>query len=168
MVVKALMPVEEYLNSSFPGPEPDFIEGEVVERSVPNTFHSSTQGDLFEVFRPWKQRGDLFPYSEIRLRLRARKFRVADFAVFRNKQREAIPEDVPLCVVEIVSPNDLYEDLTDKLADYEAAGVEFLFVADPPKRKLLRYRNGDLVSVQSLEMAQFGVVVSLQDVFASL
>lgn len=162
------MPVEEYLNSSFPGPEPDFIEGEVVERSVPNSFHSKVQVNLTDAFQAWQKAGRLFRATEIRLDVGAGRFRVADFALFSRDQQEAIPEDIPLCAVEIVSPSDLYEDLMDKLADYEAAGVEFLFVADPPKRKLSRYRKGDLVSVQSLEMAQFGVVVALQDVFASL
>lgn len=165
MVVKALVPVEEYLKASFPSPEPDYVEGEVLERAVPNTFHSKTQVRLSDAFLPWQRKGLLFRAVEIRLRLKENQFRIADFALFANDPTEAIPEKVPLAVVEIVSPDDRYEDLMDRMSDYQAAGVEFLFVADPTKRKLSRFLNGDLLSLRVLEMPSFGVVIPVDEIF---
>ena len=107
----------------------------------------------------------MFRSTEIRLRVGNNKFRVADFAVFSSKQREAIPEDAPYAVVEIVSPDDRYEDLMSKLADYEEAGVEFAFVADPPTRKLSRYRDGDLVALPSLDLPAYGLKIPLSAIF---
>jgi Uma2 family endonuclease len=90
---------------------------------------------------------------------------VADFAVFASAQLDAIPEDVPVAVVEIVSPDDRYEVLMSKLADCEAAGVAYLFVADPPVRKLWRYLHGDLLAVTALEVPEQGVRVPLASIF---
>ena len=165
MATRRLISEDEYLRSSFAGPEPDYIEGDLVERAVPNFFHSRTQVRLSDSFRPWEDRRQLFRASEIRLRLAPEKFRIADFAVFLSEHLEPIPEILPLAVVEIVSPDDRYEDLMSKLADYEQAGVEFIFVADPPTRKLSRYRHGDLTTSGSLEMPMQGVAISLDSIF---
>ena len=165
MVTKTLVACEEYLRTSFEGPEPDYVEGELIERPVPNVFHSRTQVSLTDAFKPWADRKELFRHSEIRLRVAPDRFRVADFAVFSSKQNEPIPESTPYAVVEIVSPDDRHEELMSKLADYEAAGVAFTFVADPPLRKLSRYLNGDLLTVASLELPAYGVSIPAQKIF---
>ena len=163
MATKTLVSAEEYLRTSFEGAEPDYLDGELVERTMPNLFHSEIQVALVIAFGPWRDR--LFLSTEIRLRVGHNKFRVADFAVFSSKQRKSIPEDAPYAVVEIVSPDDRYEDLMSKLADYEEAGVEFIFVADPPTRKLSRYRNGDLIAVSSLDLPAHGLSITLAAIF---
>lgn len=165
MATRRLISEDEYLRSSFAGPEPDYIEGDLVERAVPNFFHGCTQVNLTDAFKPWQDKRRLFRATEIRLRLAPGKFRVADFAVFATWPHEAIPECVPLAVVEIVSPDDRYEEMMSKLADYEQAGVEFIFIADPPTRKLSRYRHGDLSTVGSLEIPAQGVAISLDSIF---
>lgn len=45
-----------------------------------------------------------------------------------------------------------------KLADYDAAGVEFIFDADPPARRLSRYRHGDLLTVGALELGATALI----------
>ena len=120
---------------------------------------------LGDAFRPLEERKELFRASEIRFPVSPDKFRVADFAVFSSKQNEPIPESTPYAVVEIVSPDDRHEELMSKLADYEAAGVGFIFVADPPLRKLSRYLNGDLLTVASLELPAFGVSIPAEKIF---
>ncbi|MBY0506679.1 MAG: Uma2 family endonuclease [Bryobacteraceae bacterium] len=94
----------------------------------------------------------MFRATEIRVRVGPDRFRVADFAVFLSEPADFIPEFAPYAVVEIVSPDDRFEELMTKLADYEQAGVEFIYVADPPARKLSRYRQGDLWAVGALEL----------------
>ena len=165
MATKTLIAPEEYLRTSFEGAEPDYVDGELVERSVPNFFHSEIQVALGDAFKPWQDRKQLFRAAEIRLRLVHNKFRVADFALFSSIQQDAIPESAPYAVVEIVSSDDRHEDLMSKLADYEEAGVEFIFVADPPKRKLSRYRNGDLMALSSLDLPAHRLNIPLESIF---
>ncbi len=165
MATNTLLSTGEYLRSSFESPEPDYVDGELVERAMPNYFHSQIQLRLGYALKPWYDRGQLFGAPEIRLRVAPERFRVADFAVFSSEQDELIPRDPPYAVVEIVSPDDRHEELMSKLADYEAAGVEFIFVADPPTKRLSRYRRGDLLVVAALELSAYQVVIPANSIF---
>ena len=156
---------EEYLRTSHEGPEPDYVDGELVNRSVPNYFHSRTQTRLTYAFKPWEDRGQLFAAPEIRLRVAPDRFRVADFALFASEQTELIPTDAPYAVIEIVSPDDGFEELMRKLADYENAGVEFIFIADPPVRRISRYTHGDLHSLTALEFPAYNAVIPVASIF---
>ena len=165
MATNTLISSAEYLRTSFEDPEPDYVGGEVVERAVPNYLHSRTQARLSQVFTPWEDRGQLFAASEIRLRVAPDRFRVADFVLLSSEQTELIPVDPPYAVVEIVSPGDRYEEIMSKLADYEQGGVEFVFVADPPVRRLSRYSCGDLFTVAALELPAYQAVIPLDSIF---
>jgi hypothetical protein len=46
MSTKALLPVEEYLRMSFEGPDPEYLDGELVERNLGGNSHSRTQINL--------------------------------------------------------------------------------------------------------------------------
>ncbi len=47
----------------------------------------------------------------------------------------------PELVVEVMSPNDRWEKVRDKLADYFSIGIEQVWVVEPSNRKLLVYRS---------------------------
>ena len=160
-----LISKEEYLRTSFADMEPDYVDGELVERPLPNYLHSRIQVHLADAFKPWQDRRQLFRALGIRLRVAPERFRVADFAIFASAQQEQIPVDPPYAVVEIVSPDDRFEELMRKLADYEQAGIEFIFVADPPLRKLSRYSRGDLFSVAALELPAYDAVIPAGSIF---
>lgn len=48
---------------------------------------------------------------------------------------------MPDLAVEIISPNDLFEDLQDKLWDYFAAGVRQVWLVAPQHRSVAVYRS---------------------------
>ena len=165
MATNTLTSEEEYLRTSFEDPEPDYVDGELVARSMPNYFHSRTQSRLSQALKPWEDLRQLFGAPEIRLRVAPKRFRVADFAIFTSDQEDLIPRDPPYAVVEIVSPDDRFEELMSKLADYERAGVEFIFVADPPVRRLSRFSRGDLSTVEALELPAYHAVIPVSSIF---
>ena len=132
---------------------------------MPNYLHSRIQLRLGYALKPWDDLGQLFGAPEIRLRVAPDRFRVADFAVFASAQEELIPRDAPYAVVEIVSPDDRFEDLMSKLVDYEESGVEFVFVADPMVKRLSRYRRGDLISVAAMELPAYQAVIPVSSIF---
>ncbi len=47
----------------------------------------------------------------------------------------------PELIVEIVSPNDRWTDLTAKLEDYFSIGVDLVWVVDPQRRRVSCYRS---------------------------
>ena len=52
----------------------------------------------------------------------------------------------PDLAVEVVSPNDLYSEVEEKVDDYLAAGVRLVWVIDPPTRTAHVHRAGGGVS----------------------
>jgi Uma2 family endonuclease len=50
-------------------------------------------------------------------------------------------EVAPELVVEIMSPNDRWEQVRDKLSDYFSIGVEQVWIIEPGNRKVLVYRS---------------------------
>ena len=165
MMVKSPLSEEEYLDTSFDNPEPDFVEGALVERAMPNNTHSLVHKNIFRALMPWDDAGTLHSRTEIRLRVVHNQYRVADLAYFTAAPTAEIPVDPPFAVIEIVSPDDRHDDIVAKLDDYERAGVAYIFLADPPWRKLSLYRGGSLLAVNALEMPEFGVKIPLDVIF---
>jgi Uma2 family endonuclease len=50
--------------------------------------------------------------------------------------------ECPDLAIEIVSPDDEPGELLDKIADYVAAGIPYIWVVDPYKRTLMEVVNG--------------------------
>lgn len=72
--------------------------------------------------------------------------RGADLAfVSQNRLARASPSgylDVaPELVVEIISPNDRWTEITAKLDDYFSIGVELVWILDPRRRRVSCYRS---------------------------
>jgi Uma2 family endonuclease len=72
--------------------------------------------------------------------------RGADVAyISRERLAQASPDgylDVaPELIVEIVSPNDRWTDLTAKLEDYFSIGVALVWIVDPRRRRISCYRS---------------------------
>lgn len=54
-----------------------------------------------------------------------------------NRSPEGYIKVAPDLAVEVVSPNDLYEDVEVKVADYRSAGVKLVWVISPKTRTVL-------------------------------
>lgn len=166
MVVKALLSAEEYLQTSFESPDPDYIDGVLVERAMPANTHSRVSKNIFKAFLPWDDAGTLIARWEIRLQVSPSRFRVADLAFFTAAPTSEIPTEQPYVVVEVVSPTDRNDELIGKLADYDRAGIPFIFVAEPPYRLLWQYRERSLISVPALAVPSHNVDIPLDTIFA--
>jgi Uma2 family endonuclease len=65
----------------------------------------------------------------------------------RPMDREAAWDVIPDLAVEITSPNDLIDDLMDKIEEYFAAGVRLVWVIYPKQRKLYAYQSSTTVRI---------------------
>src|SRR2546422_322920 len=125
MASKTLVTVEEYLRMSFDGPEPEYLDGEIVERQWPLIPHSKGQKRLLEFFCSLKQSCSLFAYPEVTLSLSPTRYRIADVVAFVGGVPAGMyPTDPPAIVVEIVSEDDRHVEIVDKLAEYHAWGIK--------------------------------------------
>ena len=168
MATKTLIAEAEYLQMNFDGPEGDYVDGEVFERTMPTTQHSNTQANFVVGIRPWRSGGRLFELPELRIRTGPGRYRVVDIAVFRDRTPvDPIPAETPFIVVEIVSPDDRHHELKAKLAEYKAIGVPHVWVLDPGFRSLSVFDHGSFLEVEALEIPEFGLRFTPAQLFES-
>ena len=135
MPTRALVSVEEYLNTSF-HPDCDYVDGRVVERNLGELDHSDLQGKIVVYFRL----------------LRKGWGRVPDVCVrVRAKPTEQIFRTPPFLAIEILSKKDRMQDIQERVADYLAFGVRYVWVIDP------RSQEGWVHTSAGVEKAKDGI-----------
>ncbi len=82
--------------------------------------------------------------------------RAADVAFISNErlaqvQSQSYLDVAPELIVEIMSPDDRWSQVTEKLEEYFAAGVLVVWVADPRRGRLYVYRSLDEVERLTVE-----------------
>ena len=118
-----------------------------------NFLHGEMQVELGFRFRQLRGSHQLFACSETRMRLAPDLYRIPDIAVFaESKPDEPVPSRPPLVAIEIISPDDRYSEMLEKLAEYQQWGVANIWVVDPHRRTLAIYENEALRTVPVLTL----------------
>ena len=145
--------VAEYLSTSFEGTDREYVRGEIVERGTPDYSHGRTQAELSYKFEHLRKSHRLYACCSTRMRLAPDLYRIPDIAVFAGTEPdEEVPSHPPLLVVEIISPDDRYSEVLEKLAEYRQWGVPHIWVVDPHRRTLAAYDAGALLPASSLTL----------------
>ena len=143
----------EYLSTSFDSTDREYVRGEIVERSMPDYVHGRMQAKLLVRFAELEASHRLFGCSETRMRLAPDLYRIPDVAVFAvTEPEERVPSLPPLVAIEIVSPDDRYSEMLEKLAEYQQWGVANIWVVDPQRRTLAAYEDGAPRTVPTLAL----------------
>ena len=166
MSTKTTISIEEYLRTSYEDLDREYVDGEIVERSLPDELHSKTQWRLsgliwdFSKTRPFHGRPDL------RSRVSATRIRIPDVAIFAGAEpTERVPTKPPLVAIEILSPDDRHSEVMQKFEEYKDWGVQHVWLVDPHRRKLQVYGSGTLSEVSVLEIPEYDVRFTAADVF---
>ena len=141
------MSVEEYLSTSFPDGDREYLDGIVVERNLGTDPHSALQLILGEYLNSQAKRLGLAVRPECRTKVNATRYRVPDILVVTrpfNTVRGVIV-DAPFLTVEILSPDDRVNDTVKRYRDYEALGVRHIVQLDPVDRTTFSFEAGALV-----------------------
>jgi Uma2 family endonuclease len=150
----------EYLSTSFEDLDREYVRGEIVQRAMPDYPHGKTQLELGVRFRSLRDSHRLYACSETRMRLSPDLIRIPHVAVFADSEpQERIPSHPPLLVVEIISPDDRFSDVLEKLAEYRKWGVPHIWVVDPHRRTLASYDAGVLAQVDRLTLPGYPLEV---------
>jgi len=143
----------EYLATSFDGTDREYVRGEIVERSMPDYVHGRMQAKLLVRCGQLEASHRLFGCSETRMRLAPDLYRIPDVAVFAEREpQETVPSRPPVVTIEIVSRDDRYSAVLEKLAEYQQWGVANIWVIDPHRRTLATYEDGALRTVPKLAL----------------
>ncbi len=135
MATTTLVPVEEYLSTSY-SPDCEYIDGVVLERNVGERHHSKTQTVLAVWMANRQQELGIWVYVEQRVQVKPARFRVPDLCVVAGEDfQEEIFTRPPFLCIEILSKDDRAGDIQDKIDDYLAFGVSYVWVIDPLRRR---------------------------------
>jgi Uma2 family endonuclease len=138
-----LVSIEEYLNTSFPGTDCEYVDGRIVERNLGEKPHSYAQGEVYFFFRSLGRK-DVFAYPEQRVQVKPTRFRVPDVCVYVGADPKGnIFTDPPFLVVEILSKDDRASELEEKIDDYLSFGVQYIWVVDPAGCRAYVYTRGN-------------------------
>jgi Uma2 family endonuclease len=164
MGARTVLSVEEYLHTSFPDTDREYRDGDLVERSLPDILHGRTQMLLGAFFESSRKRLSVYACSETRMKLRQGLFRIPDVAVFWPTLPSGVPETPPLIAIEILSPDDRFPEVREKLEEYRAWGVKHVWLVDPHSRRMYTCDAG-LAEVPSLRVEELGVELTAADIF---
>jgi len=170
MLARTQIGVEEYLDLVFPDrPEPDYVHGEVVERSLPTPIHGQIQLLLGILFAPLLKQVRFAMMSELRVQIEPQLFRVVDFAVYLESRPEGRYGTSPAFVtIEIVSPDDRFSELTQRLEDYRRWGVPHVWLVDPQLKRLYEYTDAGLLQHPWLRLSEFEFEISSNELFKDI
>ena len=166
---KALVSVEEYLNTSY-DPDCDYVDGELVERNVGEFDHAALQTQIAIYFSRYQKAGWL-PVVEQRVQISRSRFRVPDVCLTRwEKPMAQIFRTPPLIAIEILSPEDRVGRMRQKIDDYLNFGIPNVWLIDPQERRAFIYtREGSIESTDLILRAlDCEIVLDLNEVFAVL
>jgi Uma2 family endonuclease len=142
MSTKVLMSVDEYLRTSFDGPDCEYLDGEIVERNMGELEHADVQTTLAYLLRQLRRSLGIRVTTEIRVRISPTRYRVADVAVWRDDNiGKRIPKFPPFLAIEILSPEDRITRMQPKLTEYLSIGVEWIWLIDPIERSAICYSH---------------------------
>lgn len=158
----------------------ELIDGRIVYMTPTGDEHGMIEFNLGSELRAFVRQRKLGRVTGgevgIYIRRRPDRIRGADIA-FISTERLAKPvrgflEVAPNLVVEIMSPEDRWQDVREKLADYFSIGVEWVWIVEPQNRKVLVFSSTtDVTEYDEDEtlhgdgvLAEFAVKVS--DLFA--
>ena len=164
MATQTLISIEEYLRKAYE-PDAEYVDGHIVERSMPETPHSAVQVRLVQLFTPLSRDRNLHLMTELRMRISPACVRIPDFAVFREKPVELVPSRPPLIVVDIVSREDRHTEIVQKFEDYRSWNVAHIWLADPWQRQLSVYSENGMTAVRCFELADLGLKFTAADIF---
>jgi Uma2 family endonuclease len=168
--VPATMTVDQYLSTVF-HPDCDFVDGRIEERNVGEFEHSRVQGILIRIFGASEREWGVITTPECRLQVAAQRYRIPDVMVLRRGPKfTRVVREAPLLCIEVLSPEDTWARIRERLDDYLAMGVEHVWCFEPEAREVRRYTAEGFVKVTESELTVPGtrIRINLAEVFAIL
>jgi Uma2 family endonuclease len=148
MKTGALIPVEEYLRTTY-WPDCDYVDGEVLERNLGERDHSRIQRELIFFFRSRQQAWKVFVFPEQRVQVGSKRFRVPDICVYLGEEpKDQIFRTPPFICVEILSLEDRWERIQQKIDDYLKFGVPYVWVLNPRELRAWSYTSGGSTEIR--------------------
>jgi Uma2 family endonuclease len=168
MGTTTLVSVEEYLRTSFPDADREYVDGRIVERNVGEVDHSDVQSSVLHYLRKHHKKR-VWAGVEVRVQVKTTRFRIPDVTVVLGpKPAERIIRTPPAIAIEVLSPDDRAGYLEEKIADYLAFGIPYIWVINPETRRAFVHTAQGSHEVKDgvLRAEAVNIEVPLTEIFA--
>jgi Uma2 family endonuclease len=169
--IPPLVPVDEYLNSSY-SPDREYVDGVLMERSMPTIAHSLLQMILVQYFAQYQKMFHFLPLPEVRTRIVERAlYRVPDLMLCPVPLPTGrVVTSAPWAVIEILSPDDKLPDQLRRFRDYRQISVRHVVLLDPEQLLAFRFAEGSLIQTRftALELPSGPVPFETEALFQQL
>ena len=164
MATRAPVTIEEYLRTG-EYERSELVDGQIVERSMPKDAHSKAQVRLVLLLARVSERTPLHIRTELTVQTAPSRYRIIDVSAYTGKEpAEETPASPPYIAVEIVSPDDRYTRLIEKLQEYRAWGVAHVWLVDPWLPKTYVYDERGLNDVPAFRVPELELEINLTDI----
>ncbi len=126
--------VEEYLTSIYK-PDCDYVDGEVLERNMGEMDHGRVQMAVGAYFFARRKEWNITVVPEVRVQVKPKRFRIPDLCVLLGDTDEQILTKPPFLCIEILSPEDRWVRVMERINDFLAMGVRYVWVIDAQTRQ---------------------------------
>jgi Uma2 family endonuclease len=139
------VPLDVYLRTAWE-PDAEYVDGVIEERPMGEYDHSSWQHAIELWFSRHAKEWNIRVRPELRVQVTLHKFRVPDVTILdRSLPIEQIITHPPIAVIEILSPEDTFPRMLNKLREYEQMGIQSILVLDPCADQHYRFSKFGLV-----------------------
>ncbi len=143
-----LVPVSEYLATDY-SPDCDYLDGELEERNVGERDHGNVHKRLLFYLGSRERQLGICVFLEQRIQLSSTRFRVPDICVVVGPEpQEQIFTRPPFLCIEILSPEDRMSRMQEKIDDYLAFGVGYVWLVNPQSRRAYVYTGEGMTEVK--------------------
>ena len=170
MATGTLVSVEEYLHTSY-RPDCEYIDGVILERNLGESDHSRLQGAIFAYMFYREKQWNISVVPEQRVQVKRTRFRVPDVCVILGREPlDPIISKPPFICIEILSKDDTFDSLQDRIDDYLSFGVAYVWVINPRTRRAFVYTSANMYEAKDgiLRTENPEIVVPLAEVFESI
>lgn len=167
MATQVRIPIDHYLETSY-RPDREYVDGEVRERNVGKWEHARLQFLLANWFASNETAWGIMASTEQRTRVGSSRVRIPDLVVVQAGPQPPVLQEAPLLIVEILSPDDTYSDLEERVSDYRKMGVAAIWTIDPKTRSGRMCIGDDWKSARRLEVPGTPIYAELDDLFSYL
>jgi len=125
--------VEEYLRTDYE-PNCEYIDGVLKPKALSDRTHAKLQVLIAAYLLSVEKKFGLDVLTELHARVASIRFRIPDVCALTRPPTDGRYADVdspPLFTIEVVSKDEPWTDLRDKMADHLSMGVPTVIIADP-------------------------------------
>lgn len=159
--------LEEYLATSY-RPDREYIDGDIRERHVGKWEHARLQFALAAWFSNHESEWSVMGSTEQRTWVARTRVRIPDLVLVRIESQPPVLLKPPVLVVEILSPDDTFSEMRERVADYQRMGVRTVWIIDPKTRTGQMCSGDTWTAAGTLTVPGSAIHVVLDELFRSL